>query len=257
MNHGPKTIEELKQWYIDRNLPSESVTRFFIGKDYNGSKAFGIYKDEIKGNYVVYKNKADGTRNIRYDGPNEAYAVNELYQKLKHEIHNQKNNNPQNFTENRTNYKRKSIRLVSLIGILVLILIIAYMAILMFSASPERGYYNYNNEYYYYQNGSWYKYNRYNKKDRDKSWIRTTAPEILQHDYSDYYSSYDYMSSYEIDNFEYSAYYNPSTTTSSFFSSSSSSWSDDSYYDSGSDWDYDWDSSSSWDSSYTDWDSDW
>ena len=42
MEQGPKTIEELKQWYIDRNLPAERVTRFFIGKDYKGSKAFGI-----------------------------------------------------------------------------------------------------------------------------------------------------------------------------------------------------------------------
>ncbi len=31
----PKTIEELKEWYIQKNLPDENVTRFFIGKNYS------------------------------------------------------------------------------------------------------------------------------------------------------------------------------------------------------------------------------
>lgn len=57
MEQRPKTIEELKQWYIDRNLPPESVTRFFIGSNYKGAKAFGIYKDDITDKIVVYKNK--------------------------------------------------------------------------------------------------------------------------------------------------------------------------------------------------------
>ena len=40
--------------------------------------------------FIVYKNKADGTRAVRYKGTDEAYAVNELYLKLKDEILNQK-----------------------------------------------------------------------------------------------------------------------------------------------------------------------
>ncbi len=31
---------------------------------------------------IVYKNKADGSRSIRYRGPDEAYAVRALYEKL-------------------------------------------------------------------------------------------------------------------------------------------------------------------------------
>ena len=85
----PKTIEELKQWYIDRGLPTEEKTRFFIGKNYTKPKAFGIYKED--GMFIVYKNKANGERAIRYKGTDEAYAVNELYLKLKSEILNQKN----------------------------------------------------------------------------------------------------------------------------------------------------------------------
>ena len=57
-SNNPKTIEELKIWYRDRNLPAPEVTRFFIGVDYKEPKAFGIFKD-ANGEFVVYKNKAD------------------------------------------------------------------------------------------------------------------------------------------------------------------------------------------------------
>lgn len=53
--------------------------------DFRQPKAFGIYKDS-DGNFVVYKNKGDGTRAERYRGKDEAYAVNEIYQKLRSEI---------------------------------------------------------------------------------------------------------------------------------------------------------------------------
>ena len=84
----PKTIEELKSWYEARKLPPYETTRFFIGIDYMKPKAFGIYQDGNE--FVVYKNKADGSRAVRYRGTDEAYAVNELYLKLKSEILNQK-----------------------------------------------------------------------------------------------------------------------------------------------------------------------
>ena len=87
----PKTIEELKQWYEARHLPPYETTRFFIGIDYKEPKAFGIYEEN--GEYIVYKNKADGTRAIRYRGTDEDYAVNELFLKLKSEILKQKENN--------------------------------------------------------------------------------------------------------------------------------------------------------------------
>ena len=85
----PTTIEGLKEWYKSKGLPDEEVTRFFIGRDYKGSKAFGIYKDD-KGKCIVYKNKADGSRAVRYEGTDEAYAVNELLTRLKQEILEQK-----------------------------------------------------------------------------------------------------------------------------------------------------------------------
>ena len=60
----PRTIEELKQWYKDRALPPYETTRFFIGINYQQPRAFGIYKDGSE--FVVYKNKADGSRAVRY-----------------------------------------------------------------------------------------------------------------------------------------------------------------------------------------------
>ena len=87
----PKTIEELKQWYKDRKLPPEETTRFFIGKNIKQPRAFGIYEEN--GKFIVYKNKNDGSRAIRYQGQDEAYAVNEIYLRLKEEILNQKKTN--------------------------------------------------------------------------------------------------------------------------------------------------------------------
>ena len=60
----PKTIDELKEWYVAHHLPPEEVTRFFIGKNITEPKAFGIYKNDV-GDVVVYKNKSTGERAIR------------------------------------------------------------------------------------------------------------------------------------------------------------------------------------------------
>lgn len=99
----PTTIEELEHWYKEKGLPPYEVTRFFIGQNYKNPKAFGIYKDND--NFIVYKNKADGTRAIRYEGTDEAYAVNELLTRLKQEILEQKRHN----LENRSSNKSQSV----------------------------------------------------------------------------------------------------------------------------------------------------
>ena len=82
----PKTMEELLDFAAERHMPLERM-RFFVGKDYREPKAFGVYRD-AGGNYVVYKNKANGERAVRYSGPDEARAVGELYDKLLAECHN-------------------------------------------------------------------------------------------------------------------------------------------------------------------------
>ena len=76
----PRTIDELKEYCAERNMPLLRM-RFFIGEDFREPKAYGIYRDE-RGNFTVYKNKADGTRAVRYSGPNESRAVDEIFRKL-------------------------------------------------------------------------------------------------------------------------------------------------------------------------------
>ena len=80
----PKTIYELRWFCAQHNMPLTQM-RFFLGEDHQEPRAFGIYQED-DGDFVVYKNKADGERVVRYKGPDEAHAVHEIYQKLLSEI---------------------------------------------------------------------------------------------------------------------------------------------------------------------------
>lgn len=185
----PKTIEELKSWYIARNLPPEETTRFFIGKNIKEPKAFGIYEEN--GTFIVYKNKANGQRAIRYQGTDEAYAVNELYLRLKEEILNQKNinvNKKRGTTRTNSYSKRKSKHLLStLIFIIMLnVFLVNFLApaLVMFNLADKpssmdyylsndgTAYYNegYNNgvyEWWIYDkdSGEWNLYETYDDKN--------------------------------------------------------------------------------------------
>lgn len=66
-------------------MPLEKM-RFFINEDRREPRCFGIYQDEYTGHWVVYKNKADGSRAVRYSGPDEAYAAQEIWAKINSEI---------------------------------------------------------------------------------------------------------------------------------------------------------------------------
>ena len=205
-NGVPKTIEELKKWYIDHHLPDENTTRFFIGRDYSGPRAFGIYKDQSSGKFIVYKNKSDGTRVTRYSGTDEAYAVNELYMKLKEEMQNQRNNfnsyrNSASASRSSYGYGNRNIntssRNTSNPGLIIAIIIIIF--IIMVASSIT------NTGRHYYSNGGY--------------------------SYSSNYSNNGYSSS--------SSYYDNDYSSSSWDSDWDSSW--DSDWDSDwSDWDSDW-----------------
>lgn len=79
------SIEELKQKCAEKNMPLEKM-RFFIGEDRIEPKCFGVYQDEKTGKWIVYKNKADGSRAIRYNGPDEAEAAQIIWDKIGDEI---------------------------------------------------------------------------------------------------------------------------------------------------------------------------
>lgn len=232
-NETPKTIEELQKWYVDHNLPPKEVTRFFIGENYTGPRAFGIYQDGER--FIVYKNKDDGSRATRYDGSDEAYAVNELYLKLKERISEEKAKNTAR--SNRGYQPPRRNRRDSVIGfvtVAVIILIAFVLAIL----ETDKGYYNYKGDQYYYLDNDWYIYDTYSN-----SWYETTVDEELSGNAKEYFESGSYDSSYGTSNFEDTSYY------STWEESNSSS----------SDWDSDssWSSSDSWDSGGGDWGSDW
>ena len=270
----PRTIAELEAFCERHELPLAKM-RFFIGMDYPGAKAFGIYRDG-DGSFVVYKNKADGSRAVRYRGPDEAFAVKEIFDKLKEEATNQRRRvaaartpgyaaseaqtrNPYNSAESfgvqRTKKKRHVI-----LGVIIAVaaaITIARSAVALAARPhhprPANGYYHYGGDYYYSQNSNWYLYD-------DDGWYPISVADELLDNSEDYYASYSYSDGYGVSDFAESDYY----TSYSDYSSSSSydddwdddddwDWDDDDDWDSGSDWDWD----SDWDSGSIDWDSDW
>ncbi len=252
----PKTIEELKAFAQEKGIPLEKM-RFFIGVDYKEPRAFGIYKEPATGNCVVYKNKADGTRAIRYTGTDEAYAVNEIYQKMKAELleHKQADLNKNKTTNS---YKPKPVKnqkrrrgpadiLFRVFVIIVAIYAFSYVImILTGDKTPNKGYYDYQGTPYYYSGGGWY------TPDDDGGWERTyDAPDTLKDNYKDYFEAKDYDdldSDYADDIEEYPT----EADSGNYDNDDDDSWNDSNWDD--DDWDYDWDDYDSYDG---DWDSDW
>ncbi len=249
----PETIEELQAFCAAHHMPLEKM-RFFIGEDYKGARAFGIYKDE-NGDCVVYKNKADGSRAVRYRGPDEKHAVRELYEKLKSETELRRGGSGDDSSRSADAGEDEPLKpWEAVLGAIFLLwkpLLIAACAVLLIVSSlhkPHRGYYRYQDDTYYYQNDNWY---YYDTAFDDWTYLER-APEELRENYGSFYDGKNYDSSaYDAESFEDSGYYK--SAWDNFFDSDSS-------YD---DYDWDsWDSSDSsgwdsWDSSDTDWDSDW
>ena len=198
-------------------MPLERM-RFFINEDRREPRCFGIYHDDIEDRWVVYKNKADGSRAVRYSGPDEGYAANELWMKLQSEIDRRRP---------RQADPKKARRERMVTGVLVAMLIALVLAFMVHEfRKPSRGYYRVDDALYYYQDSDWYYY--------DDGWVLYDAPDGDEWYADSYYgTSYPYFDDAS-DAFEYSDYYvEPS----------------DDHDDSGV---FD-----NWDSGDTDWDSDW
>ncbi|MCR5684627.1 MAG: zinc ribbon domain-containing protein [Lachnospiraceae bacterium] len=237
----PKTIEELQEYCAERGMPLLRM-RFFIGENFKEPRAFGIYK-EREGVFVVYKNKADGTRAERYRGSDEAKAVHEIFDKLIEECHSRgiypdvgasaPDGTPGNYRSYNAPVNNKSLGdkingEVRNEGFIVkMTLAIAVILILLRML------------------GRW------------------GTGRVLDAVFSD-----DTSSSYSTDYDSGSSWGNSNSNSSWWDDSSSSSWWDDDDDDSwsssndddwgSSDWDSDWGSDwSDWDSGSSDWDSDW
>lgn len=294
-DHTPQTIEELKQWYEDRHLPPYDVTRFYIGVNYQSPKAFGIYEDN--GKFIVYKNKADGSRAIRYQGTDEAYAVNELYLKLKSEILNQKSHQNSGYSE-RSNSKNKSGigkgvlaimcfylfgGIISYIGPIGLVLFIALASLpLIIYAFIDKHANKRKSDNHGKKFGKFYivylvalmailvsvaayKHTpRYYKYDNSVYCLYDGD----YYEYDDYSNDYspinkDYLPVEIVNNGPDYEYDTKGLTWDSDYTFEDSDYyeenlkSSDSWDSSDSDSSYDWDSGSDWDSGGSDWDSDW
>ena len=227
----PKTIDELKEYCAERGMPLLRM-RFFIGEDYRQPRAFGIYRDGD--NFVVYKNKSDGSRAIRYNGPDEEFAVGEIFTKLLEECHNRgiyPDGKPSE-AEQRAKVKQSNKSIIRTV-LLILAAMVGFSAITgIFNRCTHRkdGYYNFNDGLMWYHYGtSWY----YTDGDTSVgSWYEGDVPTS---DYDDYYQGDSFDSDWGVSDFR------NSTMWDSIQSDNSSSSSD---YD-------------SWDSGGTDWDSDW
>ena len=252
-NGVPKTIAELKAFCEAKHLDLQKM-HFHIGEDYKGPKAFGIYQEE-GGTFVVYKNKADGSRAVRYRGTDEAYAVNEIYQKLKVELQEAREwAAKKNAAQPAAQPKKKSKFGFGKIVLIVLIAVLLFSALGKCGKSPKKGYYDYNGTSYYYDNDDWYVY--------DGVW-KTAAAAAIANNYSDYWTGSSYDSSSDYTDFRESDYYENENNWNDDWDDDdwSTSWDHDDD-DDDDDWDWDWDDDddddSSWDwSSDSDWDSDW
>ena len=229
----PQTIDELKEYCAERGMPLLRM-RFFIGEDFREPKAFGIYRDGDQ--VVVYKNKADGSRAIRYKGPDEAYAVNEIFAKLLEECHNRgiypdgKPSGPSGIKGAGKNTDTgKKIGITKIIFYLIVLMFLLNMFIGTIRENHQHrhdGYYRYNGHIYYNYGSDWYYNNGW-------SWIETDSSPA--DNYEDYYVGTDYDSDWGGSDFK-----------------NSSMWQELQESHSSSSSDYD-----SWDSGDTDWDSDW
>ena len=231
----PKTIAELQNFCAAKKLPLAKM-RFFLGQDYRAPKAFGIYQDD-EGIFVVYKNKADGSRAIRYRGPDEEHAVNEIYLKLLDECHNRgiyPDGKPPEGSGTRSKKKRGSNAKTILTYVLCWILFLAFAVGIRSCGHSKDGYYSTGNGTVYYHYGSdWY----YTYDDNSSGyWYEANS--FPESNYTDYSLGDNWDSDWGVSDFKESSTWDAIQESERSDSSSSS--------------DYD-----SWDSGGTDWDSDW
>ena len=252
-NKTPETIEELKAYCAKRGMPLSRM-RFFIGENYERPKAFGIYEED--GRFVVYKNKANGSRAVRYHGPDEQHAVKELFLKLLDECHNRgiyPDGKPENMPVTRSapagttkkkklTAKEKAQRrqdnlsflwvfvkyILFMVGVGAAAFLLVFIWTVLFPVHNEDGYYKHNTAVYYKYGYDWYSSNDYG------GWYKSNFPEEK---IEDYFLGKDYDSNWGASDFKESSTW--SSIQESHSSSSSSS-------------DYD-----SWDYNDTNWDSDW
>lgn len=276
------TIDEILTEAERKGYPLESM-RFFVGENRADPRCFGIYYDADTQEWVVYKNKSDGSRAVRYQGPDEAEACSIFWAKIEETYRQGGGRQHAKASATRSAPAADSPAPVRRRGgcgtRVIFVVVIAFLLLFLLGgalsrcsathtspAAPQHraGYYTVDDELYYYQGSDWYWYSGgywVPYYDYDDTW------------YDGYYGS-DYSFADPYDSFAYSDYYDDYYSSNSGYSGSyydydsndnynnsdydyNYAYDSDSYddYDSWDSWDSDWDSG--WDDWGTDWDSDW
>ncbi len=238
------TLAELQACCEERRLPLDKM-RFALDVDKGHEpRWFYIYLDDMSGEWVVTKNKSDGSRVERYRGYDEETAVQIFADKMEEEankrgltlglpIHQEEGSAEQDIQEDYEEAEEPGASLgwvrknLSIAIILIVAALVGVVWIFTMHA-PTRG-------------------QGFDKRpDYDSKWEQIDLPRLPVWEFIPHYDySYDYDYGYDYD-YDYSY---------------DDDWSYD--WDSGdTDWDSGWDSGdttwdSDWDSGDTDWDSDW
>ena len=224
----PRTIEELQAFCAAKGMPLEKM-RFFVGTDERSPRAFGIYREGDE--FIVYKNKSDGSRAIRYRGPDEEHAVEELFLKLEEEHRKrQPSSETRSAAASEASGKKRPGRISPAVAIVICVVFFLFYHFAGRIGHTKDGYYRSGQNLYYRYGSSWY------VDDGYEDWI--PAESFPEENYRDYYEGDTYDASWGGSDFTESA-----------------AWED--LRDSDSDWDYDDYDYDDWDAGDTDWDSDW
>ena len=268
------SLQEYRDFVQQHNIPLDTI-RFALGEDKGHEpRWFYIYKDRFTGEWVVAKNKSDGSTAERYRGNDEAKACQILFDKMQEEFDKRqpkKSSTAINQSSPNTAGKRnvKKLRKSLFMGLLssnLTIYLIIFLILFIYSKffyeeppkRPGQGYYKFQHTYddglevddlYYYLDDSWYYYD-----DEYDDWY-VDSDFDYDYDYVDdyfvgsYYSSLDGNYDGDASDFWDTSYYQ------NYVENRYNNSGNDSYDDDDDSWDsYDWDD---WDSNDSDWDSDW
>ena len=170
----PETLEELFD-FVDRNeIPVDDLHIYLCENEKDDPKAFGIYRTK-KGEYIVYKNKPKGERQFKYRGPDEAFAVNVMYMKLRENVDFR--SRPKDKNTSKSEKRQKQIRMYRA-AVAAIIVIVAAMLVnngiqkVQVRQFGPTGYYTINGTtYYHVKKSEWYVFDK-----NQYHWIESTDP---------------------------------------------------------------------------------
>ncbi len=193
----PRSLEELRSYCRAHRLSAETL-RFSIGKDSAEPRVTGLFR-EPSGDFVVFRNKGDGSRLELYRGRDEASAVRVFFPRLQDALARQRSGSGRAASSRSSaSVRRQSGCLTRPLLLVILLIILFSLVFTFFDRSPSKGYYRYNEVYYYCDDGDWYYYSA-----SMLSWIPLAAPEQeLADNAREYFESSVYRSSFPVPDFQ-------------------------------------------------------